>query len=1285
MILHRLKFLLAVLSVCLVAAVTVAAQTSATATITGTITDATGAVIAGAEVELLDTATNLSQKIATGADGHYSFPRVLPGVYKVTVTAKGFRQAVVPSLKIEIAKAYTVDLSLEVGAVGEVVEVTAGAVVELQKTDATVGTVIGGEQLLRLPTINRSAAALLSIQPMVQPVRGQGVLGGGQVAGARSDQSTFNLDGADATDLVAGTSNYTAGAIDFQGPTPMIPVPAESVEEFRVGTTNPNATFGRSAGGQVSLVTKRGTNSLHGSAYWYHQNDNLNANTWDLNRVGIKKPELKDNRFGVSLGGPLWKDKLFLFGHYEGRRFPRSATIVRLVPTSTLKQGILRFRDAAGNVVSYDLKTSTLCGPSGNQACDPRGLGISPLIRNFWSKFPDGNDPAVGDGLNTIGFRAPADNTTRMDFGVARLDYVFNDKWRLDSTYRYATQNVNDVTQVDIGGFISGKPGVAVPLAATPVEPRFLSAKLTGQITPTLVNEFIFGYARNWWAYKRQRPVPQVPGTAGALMIALGTLDQGFEVDTQRARSRIWRDHTWQYGDNLTWVKSSHTLQFGGTWRRMPVFHERDDKVVGSLSSLVYELNARTATTVPVGNRPPTCGGGVTTNCLTSGDVSRWNDLYTGALGIIDKGGILAARDGSLKPLPLGTPLQIDGQFHAIEFYGNDVWRLTPSLTITAGLTYSIQTAPIDKNGKQTFIIDTASREIITSKGYLERRRQAALQGNVYNPQLGWLPIRDSGRDHIYPTDWNNLGPRISAAWSPSYSNGFMGKFFGSGKAVLRGGYALTYDRTNGVAIIMVPILGIGFSQTLNCSGPRRDGTCAVGSDPTNAFRIGVDGSSIPLPALGQAVSPVIPTVNAAGELLQFSIDPDLTIGKSHSIDFTIQRELPGNMLLEVGYAGRLGRNLQQNVQLSTIPLFMKDPASGQTFAQAFDAVATALRNNQTPAAQPWFENQLRGAAFCGTGTCTAALAAAQGGNFQIGAVNTIFSFINARRPAGPIINTQVTDLFVRTNGGLSNYHSGFVSLTKRMSRGLTYTVNYTYSKSLDQYGLNQEFIGVMSYSYDFNVDYGPSLWDRAHVLNASWYYDLPFGSGQRWSTSSGVLDRIIGGWYTSGIFVANSGLPLTVGQHPQVFGGDPLNFAITAGAIPKGKLNFSNSVHSSPGVNGVGITADPARRGSGLNYFANPEAAINSFRHILISQDTRHGRGVLRGFPRWNLDLSIGKKTKITEQVKTVFTFDMINAFNRVEFNDPGMSILDRPSFGVITSQFAGPRQIQLGLRIEF
>lgn len=473
-------------------------QTAATATITGIVTDPAGAVLAGASIELVDLATNQVRKQTTNEAGHYIFTAVLPGIYKITASMPGFRHAVVPSLKVDVAKSYQVNLTLEVGQIAEVVEVTAGAGVELQTLDATVGATIGGEQLLRLPTINRSSIALFTLQPTVQPHRGVGVNFGGQVAGARSDQSTFNLDGADATDLVAGTSNYTAGAIDWVGPTPMIPVPAESIEEFRVGTTNPNATFGRSAGGQVSLVTKRGTNELHGSAYWYHQNDQLNANRWEFNRVGIKEPELKDNRFGFSAGGPIVKDRTFIFGHYEGRRLPKSESVLRMVPTETLRQGILRFRDAAGNVVTYNVKDF-----------DPRGIGLSPVVRELWSRLPEGNDPTVGDGLNTIGFRAAARAPLTMDFAVVRLDHHFSPNWRFYGTYRYSSQEVLDVTQLDIAGIVKGNPrGQAIPTASTPVEPRFVSARLTGQITPTLVNELIFGFARNWWAYKRVAPFP---------------------------------------------------------------------------------------------------------------------------------------------------------------------------------------------------------------------------------------------------------------------------------------------------------------------------------------------------------------------------------------------------------------------------------------------------------------------------------------------------------------------------------------------------------------------------------------------------------------------------------------------------------------------------------------------------------------------------------------------------------------------------------------------------------
>jgi hypothetical protein len=1249
-------------------------QTSTSATIVGNVTDPSGAAVAQASLELIDKTTNQSRKTVSGDDGQYTFPNIQPSSYKLVVSMAGFRQSVLPDVTVDVAKSYRYDVRLEVGGVAEIVEVQASAGAVLQTLDATVGAVLKGDSLVRLPAINRSAVALLSVQPMVQPARGVGgnVNLGGQVAGARSDQSTFNLDGTDATDLTSGTAQYFSGAVDFFSPSPSVPVPLDSLEEFRVSTTNPNATFGRSSGGQVNFVTKRGTNFPHGSAYWYHQNDNLNANRWDFNRTGVRKPEEKDNRFGASLGGPIIKDRLFVFGHYEGRRFPRFASVTRLVPSTQLRQGVLQFRDAAGTVQSYNVSDF-----------DPRSRGLSPVVSRLWNLLPDGNDAAGGDGLNTLFIRGPLDNSVRMNFGVARLDYQITSNWRFYSTYRYATQLVNDTTQVDTAGLAPGHTrGVLAPTASTPVEPRFFSSQLTGTISRSMVNELNVGYSRNYWAYQRVNPFPQVQGTAAAMLIAHGTLDSGIDFDTQRGRSRTWRDQTYYLSDNLTWVKGKHNLQFGGSVRLMPVFHERDDKVIGSLTYLVYELNASgSQVSVPAANRPPTCGGAVTTRCLQAGDVQRWNDLFAASLGIVDKSGIVMTRDTNLNPLPLGTPMRVYARFNTYEMYANDIWRVTPSLTITAGLTYAVQTPPVDENGFQTLITDTATGEYLDSDKVFSRRREAALQGRTYNPNLGYVPIRQSQRKYVHDIDWNNFGPRIAAAWNPSGQGGWLGRLLGSRRTVVRAGYSVTFDRTNGVGIVMLPILGVGFSQTVTCFAPRLDGTCGITSDPSNAFRLGVDGSTVPSPPTPAVRVPIVPGVG--GEAISSAVDPNYKVGRSQSFNLTVQRELPGNLILEVGYVGRLASNLPVNLEWNSVPYFHKDTASGQTFAQAFDAVAGQLRGGVAAASvavQPWFENQFRGAAFC-TPTCTQALAGAQGTQFIQGQLNNMFNFLNARRPNDPFYNRQVQNLFFRASGSSSNYNAGFLSVTKRFSRELHFSANYTYSKTLDEYGLNQEYIGGAATPFDLSVDYGPALFDRSHVFNAAAYYQLPFGRG-----ASPVLSKIAGGWYLSGIYSANSGLPLNVDQHAQSFGGSQLFGASSGAVVATPGKSFSNSVaRNSAGSGGVGVNADPARRGSGVSLFSNPEDVYRSFRHVRIGEDTRYGRGMLRGFSRWNFDLSIGKKTNVTEQVGVVFTFDLINAFNRVEFADPGTSFLNPAAFGVVTGQFGDPRRIQVGLRFEF
>lgn len=336
-------------------------QTSSTGLISGTVTDASGASVPSASVEIANVATGVTQKQSVNAAGQYIFPNVAPGEYTLKATAQGFRTASVGGLRVEVTKSYVQDIKLEVGQLTETVEVTAAAQAELQMVDATLGTVIPGKALPTMPLFTRQVNELLTAQAGATPT--------GEITGSRNDQSTFTLDGIDVTNnSVGGTGTFMYLGV-------------EAIEEFRVGVSNPNASFGRGSGGQVSLIGRRGSNGFHGGVYWYHQNDDLNANSWTNNRNKVKKPELKDNRFGFTFGGPVWKDKTFFFLNYDGRRFPSASTISRIVPTDSLRQGILRFKDAAGNIISYNLATSQACGANGNSACDPRGLGLSPTIK----------------------------------------------------------------------------------------------------------------------------------------------------------------------------------------------------------------------------------------------------------------------------------------------------------------------------------------------------------------------------------------------------------------------------------------------------------------------------------------------------------------------------------------------------------------------------------------------------------------------------------------------------------------------------------------------------------------------------------------------------------------------------------------------------------------------------------------------------------------------------------------------------------------------------------------
>lgn len=1280
------------------------AQTAASATVVGTVADQSNAAIPSATVTLTNVATGVAQTTTSNASGQYTFPTITPGTYRVSVTKQGFKNATIQDFVVDIAKSYTVNVSMQVGEINQSVTVEAGASVQLETTTAQVSGVVSHQEMDALPTLNHQATELITIQPSVSPGTETFPTPQPRFSGAIDDQNTYTLDGIDISDNLVGDGVW-------------VPVNLDSVEEVDVGVTNPNATFGRSSGGQVNLLARHGTNQYHGSAYWYMQNSALNANSWDLNSVAVKEPHLVDNRGGVRFGGPIIKNKTFIFANYELDRFPQSVGFTRTIPTASLRSGILTFNNCSlgfnaqgqcqgGVPIQYNLATSTACGPAGGLQCDTQGLGISPLVQSFWNLMPATGNVSAGDGLNETGFRGVIPTPADTDFGVVRLDHNFNDKWRFSGSYSYWRNIGNILDQVSI---LNGTPSSP---SSSPIRAVIATGQLTTLISPTLTNTFRFGWVRNW-----QNDIVESPAVSAA-QLKLGGTSSGVSADQfiainpaegllsapidntpTNARFQDYFERSVQFTDGFDWIKGKHSFEFGTDDRHLPLLTDRADKVVGGITSLVSTLDTSNGNgaflTLPANNTPPTCSPTFNpADCLQPGESSAWGQLFAGSLGLVDNTSVLAVRDGSLNPLPFGTPLSNNTVQNQFYFYGQDSWRVTNSFTLSYGISYGWQSPPVDTLGRQTILVNDVSGQALTAPTYLSTKMQAALQGQIFNPQTAYVPVH-TANSTVYNTDWGNIGPRVSAAWNPSFSDGALGRIFGNKRTVIRGGYSLVYDRESTIETVVIPMLGVGYGQTITSITPGCPLPCA---DPVaNDFRA-LGTNSIPIPSVPAISNPVVPTT-PFGEFLSFQDDPDMKVGRGSNFDLDVQRELPHNMMLEVGYIGRNGSRLPTSADVNAAPYFFKDAGSGQSFAQAFDTVAGAVRAGVAPNPQPWFENQLPGfaAANCGGGTNTACLASGLGSLFANGDTQILFEQMDLYRLGQgltPYDNLQTQVSVLRTYEGTSTYNALAVIWQKKTSAGLTFQVNYTLSKSLDQSLINQNSAGYFLNAYFPNASYGPSLYDRRHLVTADYVYQLPAGTGH-WLHFNNGFDRAISGWYWSGIFEAYSGLPQTVSESSDIW-GDSVILGASVPAIPTvPSSELNNSLHSHvTGSNGIGVATNqaPPFNGTGLNVFADPAAAFADFRFINLATDGRDGSAnPMRGLPMWNYDMSLGKQTKIRENVSMDFSAQFLNAFNHVNFASPSLNLQSPQNFGEITSTFVpanrtnSARWIELGLRLNF
>jgi hypothetical protein len=1280
------------------------------------VTDAQKAVIKGAVVRLADTGTGVALTTISNDAGRYDFPNVAPGRYDLTASSPGFALARISGQRVDVGLALTLNVQLQVGTTATTVEVRASAGAELQTLNSTVGSTVTGDSLLILPNFQRDANSLATLQVGVTP--------SGQVAGTQTDQSSFTLDGGNNSDDMAGSySAYTTS--NGGGPSGVVPTPVESIEEFKVGISNQTADFNGAAGSLIQMVTKRGTNQFHGALYDYYYASNIGAaNTWKNDHTpsnGLPYTALPDthrNRFGGAIGGPALPrflgGKTYFFANYEGYRFPNETTVEKTVPTALLRAGVVQIPNSAGVYQAYNLNPfpvtaggttyqPAVCGTG--QLCDPRGLGLNPIVNQIWSKFmPLPNDPQAGDQYNTQGYISGVKLPVTSDFGVIRLDHDFGDRNHFMVSDRYYTYNQFTSNQIDIGGALPGdKFGQAAASAPRPQKAEYLVAALTSTLTPSLTNDFHFNYIRNFWAWSTAGGAPQLPGLAGAVEIGGESANAliPYNVDTSSTRQRAWDGHDQVYRDDLSKVWGQHLIQFGGSYQRNFDFYTRNDNGIATDASLVYQIGQGAGITFPAAQLPAG---------IPSSQVTNWSNLYGEVLGIVSQPQVMYTRSGSQLNLnPTGDPISIHAVVPSYNEYFTDTWHVRPSLTLNYGLGYQIEMPPYELQGKQVQLVDSADNPLSLQQ-YLQQKQAAALAGGVYEPTVGFAitPNVAGGGKYPFKPFYGQFSPRLSAAWNPSFKDGVLGKVFGGGSTVLRGGYSRIYGRLNGGRVVGSPVLGAGLEQVVQCQGASISGQCLGigGVTPTTAFRIGTDGLTAPLPPVTQTLAqPYFPGVNGnatAGD--GAGVDINFRPDRSDEFNLTIQRAFSQKLVIEAGYIGRIIRNEYNLINIDAVPTMTT--LGGQSFANAFANIYQEVAGNQAITAQPFFEAALGGAGskYCaGYANCTAAVAALQKTNITSTLVYNLWTALNAAPSwtlgrtllASPAVNggsvgSQLTSYELAASNGYGNYNAAFVSFTAKDWHGATVRSNFTWSRAMGT-GASAQSSSSQTVLDPWNLQesYGPQPFDIRFIYNLAILYREPFFSSQR-----GILGHVLGGWTVAPLFTAQSGAPLEVSigtgsnTNAQSFGEEYgnsntayENAVLTVPYTGGNSLNENVSVASGAGVNG-----NASKGGSGLNMFSNPNAVYGEFRRLILGLDTTSGgAGVLRGFPTWNLDATFSKDIRVNERVGATLLFQFTNVLNHFQASNPSLNIDSPQTWGVVTGQANTPRQLEFGLRVHF
>ncbi len=1212
------------------------------ATITGNVTDPSGAVIVGATVAATNTATRVSTRTTSTSTGNYTIPSLRVGTYELSVEQSGFKKYLQGGILLEVGQTVRVDAQMQLGQATELVEVTAQAA-QLQTSTADRGAVVTSRDIEELPLVGqgeqRNPAYFMILAP---GVTGRGVSYGGSprmlnttVNGSQSASNEFQLDGA-----LIGSAAEWAG--DFRN----VPFPQDAVGEFKVITLNPPAEFGRTGQGITSFTLKSGTNQLHGTAYELIRNCTPTTpgkeSHFCLDSRGFypaKSAINKQNEFGATVGGPIRKDKTFFFGWYQGFRLRKGANnFTDTVPTAAMRGGDLSNILDTSKVLGTDaLGRPVYQGEIYNPATDrivngvhvrdafgfdpvtglpiagqanilPSGM-IDPVAKNILSRFPDPNrgfDTGFGFLQNWLAVSKSAPSTNQWG---AKIDHALSDRNRISGEVVWLKNNDQPggryPAPIGEGGISTTQQDIA----------RFSHDLI---LRPNLINHWTGGYNRwagnsiseaglGWPGKLGWKGVPQ--DGSGSVFPGLNIAGLGNTYGNGGQNTDVTNGFT--FDESVTWTRGRHTIKSGFSYVKM----QQNDGGFGRQSGYLTFNCGETA--LP----------GFFTDSCSAGSASTGFGLSSFLLGL----GTTGEAD-----VYTATNSERTGQYAG---YVQDDFKATSKLTFNLGLRYDLLLPTVSAHNTYSWMDPSAPNPAI---------------GGFPGTVVFASPTRRTGAR----TFTKGFGPRIGIAYALN------------NKTVIRTGYGILY--TTGGAERGTRGLYVQGFNSVNIV-PLVNG----GLDPAFTFANGWPAANFPAPpfidpryGFNSGPHPIYPGDGRG---------PDI-----QNWNFSIQRQIPGQILLDVGYVGTKGTHLVSRVLptnvMTTSNMYEFGPQTINTPGGPVSYLNTSIANptiQALPIVQAMPVDPATGdhSPFPGFQALTGPIGAATLGQ--------------ALRPFPQYQQESNSQMRRWSEGvGISTYHALQIQARKHFSQGLSFLVSYTWSKTLtDAESIFGEFSGFTQDYYNRKAEKSYSINDYPDNLVLSYQYQLPIGPGKKFVNTGGAAGKIVGGWSLAGIQQYQSGPPqfLWGGGGAWPYAG-PNSFLIHPNevpGVPQKSAALANGTWDPNGLNEAGARWN-------INAFSAAPA-------FTFGNGPRMYAGALRRPGYLNEDISILKRTNITERVNLEFRTDFLNIFNRTVFGfDQGGDqygsalagacvVCGVASFGHVGSQGNYPREIQFGLKINY